>query len=204
VIAVGLTGGIGSGKSTVASLLVERGATVVDADQLARAVVEPGTDGLARVVERFGRDVLLPDGGLDRPKVASIVFADDTALKDLNSIVHPAVGLLMAERLTALESTNEIVVLDIPLLVEGGARDRYPVAGVLVIDSPVDLAVDRLVSSRGMDRADAERRIAAQASRPERLAMADFVILNVGTLEELSLMADRAWAWMQNLRVTGS
>jgi dephospho-CoA kinase len=200
MIAVGLTGGIGSGKSTVAHLLVERGAVLVDADQLAREVVEPGTEGLDRVVERFGREVLLPDGNLDRAKVASIVFSDEAALMDLNAIVHPAVGILMAERITALEPTGEIVVLDIPLLVEGGARDRFPVAGILVVDAPVQLAVERLVSSRGMDRADAERRVAAQASRPQRLASADFVILNVGTVAELGLMVDRAWAWMQTLQ----
>jgi dephospho-CoA kinase len=144
--------------------------------------------------------VLLPDGNLDRAKVASIVFSDEAALMDLNAIVHPAVGILMAERITALEPTGEIVVLDIPLLVEGGARDRFPVAGILVVDAPVQLAVERLVSSRGMDRADAERRVAAQASRPQRLASADFVILNVGTVAELGLMVDRAWAWMQTLQ----
>jgi dephospho-CoA kinase len=200
MIAVGLTGGIGSGKSTVAHLLVERGAVLVDADQLAREVVEPGTDGLARVVERFGTEVLLADGNLDRAKVASIVFTDEAALKDLNAIVHPAVGVLIAERITGLEATDEIVVLDIPLLVEGGARDRFGVAGILVVDAPVELAVDRLVGSRGMDRADAERRAAAQASRAQRLESADFVILNVGTLAELGLMVDRAWAWMQTLQ----
>jgi dephospho-CoA kinase len=204
VIAVGLTGGIGSGKSTVGRLLVERGAVLVDADQLAREVVEPGTETLARVVERFGRDVLSPDGRLDRKALARIVFHDDNARLDLNAIVHPAVGALMAERLTALAPTDEIAVLDIPLLVEGGARDRYPVAGVLVIDSPVDLAIERLVALRQMDRFDAERRAAAQASRSDRLAQADYVILNIGTLEELALMVDRAWAWMQGLRNAAS
>jgi dephospho-CoA kinase len=203
VIAVGLTGGIGSGKSTVAALLVERGAVVIDADQLAREVVEPGTDGLAHVVERFGPDVLLDSGRLDRAKLAAIVFADEGALHDLNAIIHPAVGELMAERLTPLQGTDEIVVLDIPLLAEGGARQRYPVAGVLVIDAPVELAVERLVSGRGMGRADAEGRVAAQASRAERLALADYVIVNIGTLEELALMVDRAWAWMQGLRAQG-
>jgi dephospho-CoA kinase len=200
VIAVGLTGGIGSGKSTVGSLLVERGAVLVDADQLAREVVEPGGETLARVVERFGSGVLLGDGQLDREALASIVFADNTALSQLNAIVHPAVGALMAERLAALAGRDEIAVLDIPLLVEGGARDRYPVAGVLVIDAPVELAVERLVTSRAMDRTDAERRVAAQASRSERLAQADYVILNIGTLEELALMVDRAWEWMQSLQ----
>jgi dephospho-CoA kinase len=200
VIAVGLTGGIGSGKSTVGRLLVERGATLVDADQLAREVVEPGSDTLAGVVARFGTGVLDPDGRLDRQGLAAVVFTDETALSDLNGIMHPAVGALMAERLASLATTDAIAVLDIPLLVEGGSRDRYPMAGVLVIDSPVDLAVDRLVEQRGMDRGDAERRVAAQASRRDRLAQADFVILNAGTLAELSLMVDRAWAWMQGLR----
>jgi dephospho-CoA kinase len=199
VITVGLTGGIGSGKSTVGTMLVERGAALVDADELAREAVEPGTATLQRVVDRFGPGVLLPDGSLDRAALAGIVFADDGARSDLNAIVHPAVGRLMAERLAAL-AAGGIVVLDIPLLVEGGARDRYPVAGVLVVDSPVDLAVERLVSQRGMDRADAERRAAAQAPRSERLAQADYVIVNVGTLAELVLMVDRAWVWMQGLR----
>jgi dephospho-CoA kinase len=184
----------------VGRLLVERGAVLVDADQLAREVVEPGTETLARVVERFGRDVLSEGGRLDREALAAIVFADEGARSDLNGIVHPAVGALMAERLTDLASTDDIAVLDIPLLVEGGARDRYPVAGVLVIDSPVDLAVERLVTQRGMDRSDAERRAATQASRSQRLAQADYVILNVGTLGELVAMVDRAWAWMQGLR----
>jgi dephospho-CoA kinase len=200
MIAVGLTGGIGSGKSTAAALLVDRGAILIDADQLAREVVEPGTEGLGRVVDRFGPEILLEDGRLDRAKLASVVFADEPSLKDLNSIVHPAVGVLMAQRLAALQETDEIVVLDIPLLVEGGARDRHPVAGLLVIDSPVDLAIERLVTTRGMERADAERRIAAQASRTERLAMADYVIVNMGTLEELAAMVDLAWKWMQGLR----
>jgi dephospho-CoA kinase len=200
VIAVALTGGIGSGKSTVGSLLVERGAVLIDADRIAREVVEPGTEGLARVVERFGSGILLDDGNLDRPQLASIVFADEAARADLNAIVHPAVGRRIAERLAELASADVIVVLDIPLLVEGGPRDRYPVAGVLVIDCPVGDAIERLVAGRGMDRADAERRAAAQASRPERVAQADFVILNVGTLDELALMTDRAWAWMSGLK----
>jgi len=200
VIAVALTGGIGSGKSTVGALLVERGAVLIDADQLAREVVEPGTDTLARVVERFGPGILSEEGRLDRPKLAAIVFADESARQDLNGIVHPAVGVRMGERLAALADSESIAVLDIPLLVEGGASDRYGLAGVLVVDCPVDLAIERLVETRGMDRDDAERRVAAQASRLERLDRADFVILNIGTLEELALMTDRAWAWMSTLR----
>lgn len=204
MIAVGLTGGIGSGKSTVGALLVERGAVLVDADQLAREVVEPGTDGFARVVERFGPEVVQADGRLDRGKLASVVFVDAEARRELNAIVHPAVAARMAERLSALRQADDVVVLDIPLLVEGGARDRYPVAGVLVIDSPVDLAIERLVAGRGMDRADAERRVAAQASRAERLASADYVIVNMGTLDELAAMVDRAWSWMQGLRAAAT
>jgi dephospho-CoA kinase len=199
VITVGLTGGIGSGKSTVAGMLAERGARLIDADELAREVVEPGTDGLARVVERFGSEVLLAGGGLDRSKLASIVFADEAARADLNAIIHPAVASLMAERLESLAGTGHIVVLEIPLLAEGGGKDRYSLAGVLVVDTPVDLAIDRLVTTRRMDPADAERRIRAQASRAERLGQADFVILNTGTLEELGAMVDRAWAWMRTL-----
>ncbi|HXY44550.1 MAG TPA: dephospho-CoA kinase [Acidimicrobiales bacterium] len=203
MIAVGLTGGIGSGKSTVARMLVERGAVLVDADQLAREVVEPGTEGLARVVERFGPEVLLGDGQLDRGRLAAMVFTDEAARRDLNSIVHPAVGRLMAERLAASAGSDDIVVLDIPLLTEAGGRDRYPVAGVLVIDAPVEIAVERLVADGRMGRADAEARVAAQASRAERLAVADYVIVNIGTLEELALMVDRAWTWMEDLRAAG-
>lgn len=200
MIVVGLTGGIGSGKSTVGRLLVGRGAVLVDADELAREVVEPGTEGLARVVERFGPGVLRPDGSLDRGGLASIVFSDAAALADLNGIVHPAVAARMEERLAELAGTDEIVVLDIPLLVEGDRREAYGMVGVLVVDAPVDLAVDRLVKSRGMERADAERRVAAQASRSERLALADYVIVNMGTLDELAAMVERAWGWMCSLR----
>lgn len=200
MIVVGLTGGIGSGKSTVARLLVERGAVLVDADELAREVLQPGTDGLGRVVERFGSGILQPDGSLDRAGLAAVVFGDAAALADLNAIVHPGVGARMAERLASLASTDEIVVLDIPLLVEGGGRDRYGMSGILVVDAPVGLAVERLVSSRGMERGDAERRVAAQATREERLSVADYVIVNMGTLAELAAMVDRAWEWMRTLR----
>ncbi len=208
MISVGLTGGIGSGKSTVAQLLLERGAKLIDADQLAREVVEPGTEVLAQVVERFGSGVLTETGALDRPKLAEIVFAEASARRDLDAIVHPAIGRLMMERLAALSASptaaTDVVVLDIPLLVEGGGRDRYGLAGVLVIDVPVDIAVERLVTLRGMGREDAERRVAAQASRADRLSQADYVILNTGTVAELALMADRAWAWMRGLRAEAS
>jgi dephospho-CoA kinase len=204
MITVGLTGGIGSGKSTVAAMLVGRGAILIDADQLAREAVEPGTEAYGVIVARFGEGVVLPGGGIDRPALASVVFADEEARRDLNAIVHPAVGALMAERLAAVASTDSVVVLDIPLLVEGGGRDRYTMAGVLVVDAPIDTAMARLIEDRGMDPADAERRVAAQASREDRLRQADFVIMNMGSLDELEAMVDRAWAWMLALGREGA
>jgi dephospho-CoA kinase len=200
VIVFGLTGGIGAGKSTVSALLAERGAVILDADQMAREVLEPGTPGLAQVLERFGRHHLLPDGTLDRQGIAAVVFNDPAALKDLNAIVHPEVGRLMSERLAAHAGTGDVVVLDVPLLVESGGAGRYQMAGVLVVDAPVDIAIARILASRPMTREDAEARVAAQASREERIAGGDYVILNIGTLQELALMVDRAWAWMLSLR----
>ncbi len=200
MILVGLTGGIGSGKSTVADRLVQRGAVLIDADALARQVVEPGRDAFDKVVERFGAAVVGPDGGLDRAAIAEVVFNDTQALADLNAIVHPAVGVEVMERVAAETGTDHVVILDIPLLVEGNARERYQLAGVLVVDAPVDLALERLVTERGMDRTDAERRIANQATREERISQADFVIMNMGTLAELDEMVGRAWAWIEHLR----
>ncbi len=198
MLAIGLTGGIGSVKSTVAGLLVERGAVLVDADAIARQVVEPGQATLARLVERFGPGILAPDGSLDRAGLAAIAFADPAARADLDAIVHPAVGAAMLDRLDEERATDHVVVLDIPLLAEGG-RGRYPVAGVIVVDCPVDIAVERLVSLRGMERSDAEARVAAQASREARLAVADFVIMNMGSLPELEEMVARAWRWIEGL-----
>jgi dephospho-CoA kinase len=198
MIAVGLTGGIGSGKTTVASMLAERGAVVIDADQLAREVVEPGRPAWAQVRDRFGGSVMAADGSIDRPALAAVVFADEAARRDLNAIVHPEVGREITERLAAEMATDHVVVLDIPLLAEGG-RDRYPVAGVLVVDCPVDVAIERLVGERNMQHQDAKARVAAQASREERLRVADFVIMNMGSLEELAEMVSRAWAWIEQL-----
>lgn len=202
MLAIGLTGGIGSGKSTVGELLVRRGAVLIDADVVARQVVEKGTDGLARIVERFGEEVLLPDGSLDRGKMAGIVFSDEAARADLDAIVHPLVGARMLEALAAEAGTDHVVVLDIPLLAEG-RRARYPVAGVIVVDCPVDIAIDRLVTERHMSRADAEARVAAQASREERLRVADFIIMNMGTRQELEEMVSRAWSWIGQLASSG-
>lgn len=202
VITIGLTGGIGSGKSSVGSLLVERGAELIDADVLARAVVEPGQRAWAAVRERFGSLVIAADGRVDRAALADIVFSDEVARADLNAIVHPEVARAMLERVgeIALLGGDQVVVLDVPLLVEAGGPDRYGVAGVLVVDAPLELCIERLARSRGMDRAESEQRIASQATREERLASADFVIMNIGSLEELDQMVDRAWHWICGLR----
>ncbi|HZQ27005.1 MAG TPA: dephospho-CoA kinase [Acidimicrobiales bacterium] len=189
MLVVGLTGGIGSGKSTVSALLAERGAVVVDADAIARQVVQPGGPAHDALVERFGTT--------DRPTIASIVFNDPAALADLNAIVHPAVGAEIARRLQDEAGTDHVVVLDIPLLVE--SKNPYAVAGVIVVDVPVDVAVSRLVEQRGMAEADVRARMAAQAAREERLAKADFVIDNAGTREHLAAEVERCWAWVRSL-----
>jgi dephospho-CoA kinase len=193
MLVVGLTGGIGSGKSTVAELLRARGATVIDADLLAREVVAPGTPGFRAVVARFGPGVVDPDGGLDRRALAGIVFADPGALADLNAIVHPAVRARIDDRLRELRTTAEagVVVLEIPLLVESGRS--YGAAAVIVVDCPEDVALRRLVVERGMDEGDARRRMAAQLSRADRLAAADIVIDNSGSPAELAAEVDRMW-----------
>lgn len=199
MVLVGLTGGIGSGKSTVAAMLRDRGAVVVDADVVAHQVMEPGGVAYRAVVDRFGPEVMAPDGAIDRPRLAEVVFADSAALADLNAIVHPAVRDVMAERAQAEASTDHVVVLEIPLLVESGAA-RPGMAGVMVVDCPVDIAVGRVVQHRGMEETAVRARIAAQASREERLAAADTVIDNSGTPEHLAVEVDRAWRWIDQLR----
>ena len=188
---VGLTGGIGSGKSTVAAMLAERGAVVVDADRLAREAVAVGTDGYRAVVERFGPGVVAGDGRLDRKALAGVVFEDPGALADLNAIVHPPVRAAIAERVAELAGTDAVVVLEIPLLVESGRS--YGASKIIVVDCPEEVAVGRLVEGRGMDEADARRRIAAQVSRADRLAAADVVIDNSGSVADLSRQVDAAW-----------
>ena len=179
---VGLTGGVASGKSTVATILAELGAVVIDGDVLAREVVEKGTPGLEQVVAAFGPEVLTPDGDLDRPKVGSIVFNDPAKRKLLESIVHP----LVFERYAALEAAtgpDDLVVHDIPLLAESGRADGFD--AVLVVDVPDDERIERMMRDRGWTREDAESRIASQATREQRLAIATHVIDNAGSLDAL-------------------
>ena len=179
---VALTGGVASGKSAVALLLAELGAVVVDADVLAREVVAPGTDGLREVVAAFGPGVLTPTGELDRPAVARLVFADEDARRRLEAIIHPRVRARAAE-LEASAPEGALVVHDIPLLVETGQAGSFD--AVIVVDSPVEAQVDRMVRLRGMSRTEAEARIAAQATREQRRAVATYVVENTGTLEDL-------------------
>jgi dephospho-CoA kinase len=200
VLVVGLTGGIGSGKSTVSRLLAERGAVIVDADAITREVQEPGTPAFTAIVERFGPGIVAADGTLDRAAVADIVFADPDALADLNKIVHPAVGGEIAQRMTRLAETDAVVVLDVPLLVE--SKRGYPVAGLIVVDVDPEVALARVVEQRGMREADVRARMANQASRDDRLARADRVIDNSGTLADLERQVDAAWSWIQGLEVS--
>jgi dephospho-CoA kinase len=196
VIEIGLTGGIGSGKSTVAALLVERGAVLIDADAIVREVQEPGTPVFEAMVERFGPGIVAADGSLDRTAVAAIVFADREQLEALNGIVHPAVSDEMTRRREALAATDATVLLDIPLLVES----KYSgLAGVIVVDVDPELAVERLVRHRGFSEEDARARIGRQASRDERLAVADFVIDNSGDIEALEARVDECWKWILSL-----
>jgi len=196
VILVGLTGGIGSGKTTVSTMLAARGAVIIDADQITRELQAPGSPVLAEIVDAFGEDVLDPSGALDRPALAAKVFGDPEALATLNKIVHPAVGREMAARLEAQRASDNVVILDIPLLVE---NPREGLCGTLVVDLPLETAVERLVSQRNMDRTDAEARIARQATREARIAIADRVIDNSGNLASLERQVDEAWQWMQKL-----
>jgi dephospho-CoA kinase len=190
VIKLGLTGGIGSGKSEVARLLAGHGAYVVDADALAREAVAPGSDGLARVVAEFGTSVLAPDGSLDRARLASIVFADAGRLAALNAIVHPYVARRSAE-IMAVAPADAVVVYDMPLLVENNLQSQYDV--VVVVDASAQTRVDRLTSDRGMSVDDARARMAAQATTEERLAAADEVIANDGDLEALAALVSALW-----------
>lgn len=193
---IGLTGGIGAGKSTVSDRLRDRGAVVVDADHITKDLQRPGTPVFTAMVARFGSGIVAADGTLDRQGLANIVFNDAEELKALNAIVHPAVGVEIFRQMEEQTTTDNVVVLDIPLLVEGG---RYKVGGVLVVDTPVDVAVQRLVEHRGFTEADARARIANQVSREERVAKADFVVDNGGVPVNLDAQIEKAWAWIQSL-----
>ena len=187
---VGLTGGIAAGKSAVARQLVELGAVLIDADAIARAVVEPGTPGLSEVVAAFGPGMLTPAGDLDRPALGTVVFADTTAREKLNSIVHPRVRA-EAERLRAAAPEESVVVQDIPLLVEGGQAGTFDL--VIVVAAPLEARLRRMVRDRGLGEADARARIAAQATDEERAAVADIVINNSGSLEQLRQHVNEIW-----------
>ena len=186
---VGLTGGLGSGKSTVAALLGEHGAVIIDADVVAREVVRAGTPGFAAVVARFGPDVVGRDGELDRAALARIVFADGAALDELNAIVHPLVGSRSAE-LAAAVPPGAVVVHDIPLLAENGLADRFDT--VVVVEADREIRLARL-AERGLTRAEAEARMAAQATDEQRRAIADEIVRNDGDLDSLARQIDRLW-----------
>jgi dephospho-CoA kinase len=190
MLRIGLTGGIGSGKSTVSSLLAEHGAVVVDADRIAREVLEAGTPGLAAVVEAFGDAILGEDGALDRAALAEVVFSDPEARARLNGIVHPLVRARAAE-VAAAAPEAAVVVHDVPLLVESGQAGSYDL--VLVVEAGLGVRIERLVR-RGLSEEDARARVAAQATDEERRAVADVVLDNSGTLEQLAAQVDRFWA----------
>jgi dephospho-CoA kinase len=193
---IGLGGGIGSGKSTVSLLLASLGAVIVDADVIARKIVEPGEPALAAIVSRFGESVLLPDGAMDRAAVAAIVFRDQQALADLNAITHPAIGEEIAKQIAVHGASDRVVVLDAALLFD---RARAGMVGRMVVDVDLDVAISRLMEFRGFSEADARARIAAQMSREERRALADWVIDNSGDRPALEREVSKAWSWIDSL-----
>lgn len=197
MLLIGLTGGIGSGKSTVSAALARRGAVVVDADAIVKELQQPGTQVFDEMVERFGPGIVAEDGRLDRAAVAELVFSDPQALADLGAIVHPRVHAEIERRVAEQEGTDNVVVLDIPLLAESG----WPgLLGTIVVDLDPEVAIERLVRHRGFSEEDARARIANQATREERLARADLVIDNHGDVDDLEAEVDRAWEWIQSLR----
>lgn len=197
VLLLGLTGGIGSGKSTVSAEFARRGAVVIDADLVVRELQSPGGAVLAAMVEHFGQRILQADGTLDRQAVADIVFNDPEELTALNAIVHPRTGEEIDRRIEAQRDTDHIVILDVPLLVESEA---YETEGIIVVDTDPEIAVARLVEFRGFKAEDARARIALQATREQRLAKAAFVIPNDGTPEELTTHIDECWDWISRKR----
>jgi dephospho-CoA kinase len=203
MLLVGLTGGIGSGKSTVAELLSAKGAAVVDADGISRQIMEPGGAAFQSVVDRFGSSIVGAGGRIDRPALAALVFGDPDALADLNRLTHPVIGRVMSERVAELAANSDMVVLDIPLL-NIATKDRFSFGAIVVVDTPEAVAVQRLVEQRAFTEADARARVAAQISREERRALADVVIDNSGDRAALEAEVERAWAWLSEHLDSGS
>jgi dephospho-CoA kinase len=201
VLRVGLTGGIGSGKSEVSRRLAARGAVLIDADQISRQMVEPGTSGLAEIVTEFGPDVLLPDGSLNRPRLGEIIFGDPARREKLNAIIHPRVRARSQELEDAAEE-SAIVVQDVPLLTENNLVSLFDL--VVVVDVPTRIQLDRLVKNRDMTREQAKSRIEAQASRADRLAIASIVIDNSGSLAELDRQVGDLWTELRRRQQLGS
>ncbi|MCX6535371.1 MAG: dephospho-CoA kinase [Actinobacteria bacterium] len=197
MILIGLTGGIGCGKSEVSRLLEKRGAIVVDADLIVRELQQPGAEIFLRMVEMFGEKVVATDGSLNRAVVASEVFKDADLLKKLNSLIHPVVRRVMNERVEGHRATNNVVILDIPLLVE---NPREGLDGVLVVDLDPQIAIERIVSQRNMTIEDAKARVSAQSTREQRLAIADHVVDNSGDRDALSVQVEAAWSWITSLQ----
>jgi dephospho-CoA kinase len=197
MILIGLTGGIGSGKSEVARLLTERGAEIIDADLIVRELQQPSAEVYEKMIELFGSEVVAADKSLDRTAIAKKVFTDESLLKTLNQLVHPIVRRVMNERVESFRDTDKVVVLDIPLLVE---NPREGLNGVLVIDLDAEIAVKRLVEQRNMSADDARARIAKQATREQRLAIADHVIDNSGDRNALTQKIETAWSWIKSLK----
>ena len=197
MILIGLTGGIGSGKSEVARLLSALGAEVIDADQIVRELQQPGAEVYHAMINMLGQEIVSPDKSLDRGKIASQVFADESLLKKLNELIHPIVRRVMNERVESFRNTDKVVVLDIPLLVE---NPRPGLDGVLVVDLDTQIAIQRLVEQRQMKLEDAQARVAKQATREQRRAIAGHVIDNSGDRQALETSVDRAWTWIRSLK----
>lgn len=197
---IALTGGIGSGKSSVSERLAARGAVVIDSDVLVRELQQPGRPVFEAMVSRWGERIVAADGTLDRAAVAAIVFGDKAELEAINAMVHPAVKIETRARVEAHAGTDQVVVLDIPLLVETG--NRHGASAVIVVDCPTDVAVGRLMTFRGFSREDAEARIGAQASREARLELADLIVDNGNGLAHLDAEVERCWAWVESIEPT--
>ena len=197
MILIGLTGGIGSGKSEVARLLSALGAEVIDADQIVRELQQPGAEVYHAMIKMLGQEIVSPDKSLDRGKIAGQVFADESLFKKLNELIHPIVRRVMNERVESFRNTDKVVVLDIPLLVE---NPRPGLDGVLVVDLDTQIAIQRLVEQRQMKLEDAQARVAKQATREQRRAIAGHVIDNSGDRQALETSVDRAWTWIRSLK----